>query len=233
MKAIYNRELDSYFHSGLAYIFGAFLLVFVGLAALVYNINGAVANFEYVLAAICLGFVIIIPLLTMRSITEERRQRTDQLLYSLPLNMYEIVCGKYLALLTVFAMPMVIVACYPLIFSRYGDVYLLSAYGSMFAFILLGAAWLAVGLFISSVTDKLAVSAGVTAVVILANYYASSLGDTIGGFFAKVVSAISLFEHFYVFVNGIFDISAVIYFVSVIALFLFLTVMMMEKRRYS
>ena len=237
MKAIYSRELNSYYHNMTAYIFAAALLILVGLAAMVYNINGAIANFEYVLASISLGFVIIIPLLTMRSITEERRQKTDQLLYSLPISLSKIVIGKFLALLTVFAFPLVVVAAYPLVFKQYGDVYLRTSYGSLFAFFLMGAAWIAVGMFISSLTEKLAASAGFTAVIILANYYCCNVADSmtgnVGEFLSKVFEKISLFERFYVFVNGIFDITGIIFFLTVTALFIFLTIQSMEKRRYS
>lgn len=150
MIAVLKHELRIYFHSLTAYIFGAFLLVFVGLWAMLYNLEAAVSNFEYVLGSSTPIFIIIVPILTMRIIAEERKQKTDQLLYSLPVSTTEIVLGKYCALLLVYAIPLGIVATYPLIFSQYGEVYLLTAYGSLVAFFLLGAALLAVGVFISS-----------------------------------------------------------------------------------
>lgn len=102
MIAVLKHELSGYFHSLTAYIFSAFLLAFVGIGALIYNIQSAVANFEYVLGYVCLGLVVIIPILTMRIIAEERKQKTDQLLYSLPIRTFQIVMGKYIALLAVF-----------------------------------------------------------------------------------------------------------------------------------
>ena len=121
MKAVLKHELSGYFHSLTAYVFGAFLLVFVGIGSMLYNIQQAVANFEYVLGFISLIFVGLVPILTMRVLAEERKQRTDQLLYSLPITTTDIILGKYLALLVVFLIPLVIVAFYPLIFAKFGE----------------------------------------------------------------------------------------------------------------
>ena len=122
MKAVLKHELSGYFHSLTAYVFGAFLLVFVGIGSMLYNIQQAVANLEYVLGFISLIFVGLVPILTMRVLAEERKQRTDQLLYSLPITTTDIILGKYLALLVVFLIPLVIVAFYPLIFAKFGDI---------------------------------------------------------------------------------------------------------------
>ena len=122
MIAVFKHELSNYFHSMTAYIFGAFLLAFVGIGAMIYNIQQAVANFEYVLSFVSLVFVVIIPVLTMRVIAEERKQKTDQLLYSLPITTTQEELGKYLALLVIYLIPMCILEVNPLIFARYGEV---------------------------------------------------------------------------------------------------------------
>ena len=287
MTAVLKHELKSYFHSLTAYVFGAFLLVFVGLGALIYNIQSAYSNFEFVLSFCCLVFVVIVPILTMRTIAEERRQRTDQLLYSLPITTTQVVLGKYLALLAVYLVPLVVICLYPLIFARFGDVYLPTAYGSIFAFFFLGAALLAVGVFLSSLTDNQGFAAGLGVAVILFNYYSVSLSEyvsrsTMGsivallviilalgalirhltknddltygvcivlvlalaaaaywdnsifeGLLPKIMSTLSLFERFYVFVNGVFDMTAIVYYLTVIVFFLFLSVQSLEKRRYN
>ena len=119
MTAILKHELKSYFHSLTAYVFGAFLLVMVGLGSVYYNLMAAVSNFEYVLSFGSIIFVIIVPLLTMRVIAEERRQKTDQLLYSLPVTTTQVVLGKYLALLAVYLVPLGIISTYPLIEENY------------------------------------------------------------------------------------------------------------------
>ena len=179
MTAVLKHELRGYAHSLSSYLFCAFLLLFVGVGALLYNIQSAVANFEYVLEFVCIGLTVIIPVLTMRVIAEERRARTDQLLYSLPLTTAQIVAGKYLALLVVYLVPLCVVALYPLIFVQYGDVYLLTAYGSLFAFFIMGAAMIAVGMFISSLTDSQGFAAGIAIVVFAFNYFSVTLAENI------------------------------------------------------
>ena len=179
MSAIFKHELRSYFHTLTAWLFAAFLLCFVGIGAMMYNIQAAVANFEYVLQFVCIGLVVIVPVLTMRSFAEERRQKTDQLLYSLPLGTWDIVAGKYLALVTVFLVPMVFISAYPLLFSLYGEVYLPSAYGSLLAFLLLGAALIAAGIFVSSLTESQGFAAGIAIAAFLLNYYSVSLAEQV------------------------------------------------------
>ena len=151
MTAVLKHELKNYFHSLTAYVFGAGLLLAVGLGALHYNLQEAVSNFEFALSYFSIVLAAIVPILTMRVIAEERRQRTDQLLYALPITTTQVIVGKYLALLTVYLIPLCVIAVYPLIFSRFGDVYLLTSYGSILAFFLMGAALIALGVFISSV----------------------------------------------------------------------------------
>lgn len=287
MIAVFKHELRAYFHSLTAYVFGAFLLAFVGIGAMMYNIQAAVSNFEYVLSFCSLVFAVIVPILTMRVIAEERRQKTDQLLYTLPITTTQVILGKYLALLVVYLIPLALIAVYPLIFAQFGEVYLLTAYGSLGAFFVLGAALLAVGVFISSLTENQGLAAGIGIAAILLNYYSVSLaeyasstaiGSLIGliliviclgfvvrnltrntdlaywsaivviaglmiayfvdssifeGLLPEIMSALSLFERFYVFVNGVFDLTAVVYYGSVIVFFLFLSVQSLEKRRYN
>lgn len=287
MTAVLKHELRNYFHTLTAYVFGAFLLAFIGLGATLYNLQAAVSNFEFVLSFGSLVFVVIVPILTMRVIAEEKKQRTDQLLYSLPITTTEVVLGKYLALLVVYLIPLAVVSVYPLIFARYGDVYLLTSYGSIFAFFVLGAALIALGVFISSLTDNQGFAAGIGIAVILLNYYSASLSEYVSstpagalivafalvivlgvvirhltknehlaygfyflaggavlilyladpeafsGLLPSVMKTLSLFERFYVFVNGGFDLTAIVYFVTFAAFFLFLSVQSLEKRRYN
>lgn len=287
MIAILKHELKSYFHSLTAYVFGAFLLVITGVGAMLYNIQAAVSNFEYVLSFGSIVFVVIVPILTMRSIAEERKQKTDQLLYSLPITTTQIILGKYLALLAVFAAPMVLICYYPVVFSRFGDVYLPTAYGSLFAFFLMGAAWIAVGVFVSSLTENQGFAAGIGVGVILLNYYGVSLSEYVSstatsslvaitvlivlvvlilrnltkndlvsfgtgivllaalmityltgtqrleGLLPGIMTKLSLFKQFERFVDGVFDLTSVVFFLSVIVFFLFLSVQSLEKRRYN
>ena len=180
MRAIYRHELSSHFTGLTAYVFGAFVLLFAGLFTMIYNIDGGYAQFEYALADMSLVFVIAIPILTMRVISEERRQKTDQLLYSLPISMTGVIMGKYLALLTVLLIPTAVIALYPVLLSAYGDLYLPAAMGALFGFYLLGAALLAMGMFISSLTESQAMAAGICFVVMLMNYFIASLAAYVG-----------------------------------------------------
>ena len=287
MTAVFKHELRSYFHSLTAYVFGAFLLAFIGIGAMLYNLQAAVSNFEYVLSFASLVFVVIVPVLTMRVLAEERRQKTDQLLYSLPITTTQVIVGKYLALLAVYMIPLCIVALYPLIFSQFGDVYLLTSYGSMLAFFIMGAALIALGVFISSLTDNQGFAAGIGIAVILLNYFSVSLSEYVsttafgsivalcviilalgavikhltknenlaygvcfiliaaiaitsfvnGGIFEgllpSIMTKLSLFDRFTGFVNGVFDMTSVVYYASVIVFFLFLSIQSLEKRRYN
>ena len=287
MTAVWKHELKNYFHSLTAYVFGAFLLAFIGFGSMLYNIQAAVSSFELVLNFSTLIFVVIVPILTMRVIAEERRQKTDQLLYSLPITTTQVVLGKYLALLAVYLIPLCIVSLYPLIFAQFGDVYLLTAYGSILAFFILGAALIAVGVFISSLTENQGFAAGIGVAVILLNYYSVTLSESISttvtgsvigicvlafalgaiirfltknetlawgvslviliavtmvclldsskleGLLPSLMAQLSLFDRFTSFVNGAFDMTAIVYYLTVIVFFLFFSVQSLEKRRYN
>lgn len=179
MIAVLKHELRLYFHSLTAYVFGAFLLAFVGIGAMLYNIQAAVSNFEFVLSFGSLVFVVIVPILTMRVIAEERKQKTDQLLYALPITTAQVILGKYLALLVVYLIPLALISLYPLVFAQFGEVYLPTSYGSILAFFVLGAALIALGVFISSLTDNQGFAAGIGIAAILLNYYSVSLSEYI------------------------------------------------------
>ena len=287
MKAVFKHELRQYFDSMTAYVFGAFLLLFIGIGSMLYNLQSAVSNFEFVLNFASIVFVVIVPVLTMRTLSEERKQKTDQLLYALPISTTQVILGKYAALLLVFLIPLCFVALYPLLFSQFGEVYLPTAYGSLFAFFLLGAALIAVGVFLSSLTDNQGLAAGLGIGAILLNYYSVSLseyvsstaigslvtfavlivclgliiraltrndmlsiavglvllaaligvyaldGTALEGLLPDIMKTLSLFSRFSVFVNGVFDLTGVVYFLSVTVFFLFLAVQSMEKRWYN
>ena len=287
MGAIFRHELRNYFHSLTAYVFGAFLLAVVGLGSVLYNLQAAVSNFEFVLSFASIIFVVIVPILTMRTLAEERRQRTDQLLYSLPITTTQVVLGKYFTLLVVYLIPLAVVSLYPLLFSQFGEVYLPTSYGSLFAFFMMGAALLAVGMFLSSLTDNQGFAAGIGIAAILLNYYSVSLAEytsstamgslialyvialllgvvihnltrnenlaygvtlvliaalsvayfvnssAFEGLLPDIMTKLSLFRQFNSFVNGAFDLTAIVYYVSVMGFFLFLSVQSMEKRRYN
>ena len=287
MRAIIGRELRSYYNGAIGYVFAAFILLFVGIYTMAINLKGFVANFEYSLGQMSFVYLLAVPIITMRMIAEEKRQKTDQLLYSLPMGMTRIVLGKYFAALIVLAVPTAIMCLYPLILTGFGTVNLLSAYGSVFAFFLLGAALISVGMFISSVTESQVVAAVLSFVVMLINFFISQLANLVSatsmssfiamslfvvvlaiiirllvksgifavifalvceivliilfitsrssfeGLFPSVMKGISMFDRFYSFIGGVFDITAIVYFVMVSFVFVFLTIQSLEKRRWN
>ncbi len=287
MTAIFKREFRSYFNNILGYIFCAFILLFAGIYTMAINLKSGSANFEYVLGNMAFIFLIAVPILTMRSIAEDRKQKTDQLLYSLPVSMTEVVMGKFLAMIAVLLIPIVIVGLYPLILSAFGNVNMFAAYGTLLGFFLLGSCLIAMGLFISSLTDNQVVAVIASFIVMLLNYFVGTLADYLSyspnatfiaftviivavaavlyymtknsmlavivaaileiflviikvsnsdslyGLFPRIMDKISVFERFYNFPNGMFDITTIVYFLVITAIFLFFTVQSMEKRRWS
>ena len=287
MLAIYKKELRAYFNSMIGYIFMAFFLVAFGIYFFATNLVSGSAHFEYTLSSIIFIFVLISPLLTMRLMAEENKQKTDQLLLTSPVTVTSIVVGKFLAVMTLFGVVILILCFYPLIMTIYGTVPLVPAYTSILAFLLLGGAYLAMGLFISSLTENQIVAAVITFVVFLF----TMLMDGIAGIlpsdnrsaiiiFAIIIIAIcfvmysmmhnlviaagtglisiiglialynlkpaifdgsvenvfgwlSVARRFDNFASGIFDVSGLVYFVSVAGLFLFLTVQGLKKKRWS
>ena len=287
MKAVFRHELSSYFRTMTGYLFIGFLLLFVGVYSYVYNIQNSLANFEYVLSGMSFVFLLIIPVLTMGVIADEKRRNTDQLLYSLPLSMTEVVLGKYFAMLVVLLIPTAIICIYPLVLNLFGNVYLLKTFGAIIGFFFLGAALIAVGMFVSSLTESPAVAAGICFLLLLLNYFMSSLSGYLpatatpslitmtalvliaaliiwmmtrsvgaagifaaaavsilvvlylvnatwfAGLFPKIMSGLSLFERFNSFVDGVFDVKALIFYMTVCLLFVFLSIQSMDKRRWS
>ncbi len=287
MGSVYKKELRSYFCNMQGAIFAAFLLLIAGVMTVLYNFKGLYPNFEYALSDTGFIFLLIVPIVTMRIFSEEKRAKTDQLLYSLPLKVTDVVFGKYFAAVTVFLVPVGVMALYPLILSLYGKVNFAASYGAVFGFILLGCALLAIGMFISTLTESQVIAAvisfGTLLLLYLMNALTSLIPNTSGasliafsavavlfglivwgmtkdrfaglasallaetvlvflyfsfkesfaGLFAKVLEKLSVFERFSGFVNGIFDLTAVVYYLSIVAFCLFLCVQSVEKKRWS
>ncbi|MFQ6819419.1 MAG: ABC transporter permease [Blautia sp.] len=287
MTAIYKRELRSYLTSMIGYIFIFFILLLTGIYFSAYQLSAAYPKFEYTLSALTFVFLISVPILTMRILAEERKQKTDQLLLTSPVSVEKIVMGKYLALVTVFAIPMAIICFYPLLMTKFGTVSLGTAYTAILGFFLLGCANLAVGVFISSLTESQVIAAVLTFILLFAFYMMNGISSffsegalstciTFGllilaaaiiiytmiknllisavvcvageavlavlyvvnsEFFAggiqKVLQVFNISGHFDNFANGIFDIKGVVYFLSVVAVCVFLTIQSIVKRRWN
>ena len=288
MKAIYKKELKSYFTSMMGYVYVAFVLLMVGIYFIAYNINGGYPLIGYSLSTVTFLFLILVPLLTMRALSEEQKNKTDQLLYTSPISIFQIVLGKYLALLTVFFIPILVICTFPLIMGRYGKLDYGMSYLAIFGFFLLGAAYIAVGLFISSITESQIIAGVISFSVLLVTYLITGISSFLSntaitsliaftilmillclgyyimtkniilsvglfiiaegilfalyigkktifeGGFAKVLNTLDLASASNNMIqNGILDISSIIYYLSVIGLFLFFTVQSIQKRRWS
>lgn len=286
MLAIFKKELRSYFTSMIGYLFIGFFLAIVGVYFMAYNLQGGYANFEYVLNSMVFVFVILVPILTMRLLAEEKKQKTDQLLFTSPLSVNKIVVGKYLAVFAVFVSAMVITMFYPLILSKYGTVSFKLAYTGILGFVLVGAAYLAIGLFLSALFESQAIAAVVTFVVLLITFImqgivgllptsnkaawlifsvialliavviyfminnvtvAISLGVVLeaacaiiyftkpslyDGLVVKVFDWFSVVDRFDNFMNGILDLTGIVYYISITVIFIFLTIQSLNKRRW-
>ena len=167
MRAIYERELKSYFYSMTGYVFIAFLTMFMGIYFMVYNMINGYPYFSYTLNSTLMILMIAVPILTMRSMADERRSRTDQMLLTSPVSLWGIIMGKYLSMITIFAVPMAIACLCPLIIKANGTAYLAEDYASILAFFLLGCVYIAIGLFISSLTESQLIAAAGTFGILL------------------------------------------------------------------
>lgn len=287
MIAVFKKEIRSYLTSMVGYVFIAFMLAVSGIYFTAYHLNGAYPKFAYTLNAVLVVFLIAVPILTMRILAEERRQKTDQLLLTAPVSVTEIVGGKYLALACIFLIVVLVLALYPLVLMQFGSIPFGETYAALFGFWLMGCSFLAIGLYISSVTESQVIAAVLTFLALFVCY----LMDGIAGFFPETASASFLslvvlaaaiafliqqwtknkvitgiflivseavivvlyivdsasFEgiiqdilgvfnisgHFSEFAGGIFDVTGVVYYLSIIGVFLFLTVQSIQKRRWS
>ena len=287
MIAVFKRELKSYFDGMTGYFFAAFFIFLAGMYTMIYCLKNLYPYFEYVVYEMCFFYLIAIPILTMKSIAEDKKQKTDQLLYALPLSMSQIVIGKFFAMAVVLFVPISVIGVIPLILKQYGSIHMATGYSSLFGFYLLGCALIAIGLFLSSLTENQIVAAVMSFFALLICYLSVGLSsylptDAVSSYgalavlvllavtivyvvtkskaafisfvligevlltvlfllkksmfesaFQRLLLKCSMFERWMNFVNGMFDVTAIVYYVSVTALFLFFTVQVMEKRRWN
>ena len=192
MLAIYKKELRSYLTSMAGYVFIAFILLILGIYFTAYNLQYASPDFGITLNAVTFLFLIITPVLTMRILSEEKKNKTDQLLFTAPVAVWKVVLGKYLSMVTIYLIPVVIVSFYPTIMAQYGTVSYAMAYTAVLGFFFLGCAQIAVGLFLSSVTESQVIAAVLTFGVLFCSY----VMDGIESFFSD--TAMSSFLTFLV-----------------------------------
>lgn len=287
MLAVYKKELRSYLTSMVGYVFIAFVLLILGIYFTAYNLQYASPDFGATLSSVTFLFLVITPILTMRILAEEKKNRTDQLLLTAPVSVWKVILGKYLSMVTIYAIPVVISAFYPLIMGRYGVISYPMAYVAVIGFFFLGCAQIAVGLFLSSVTESQVIAAVLTFGILFCSYmmdgiesffsdtaisfmvafliiavvvgivvyqltkniiFSSCVGGVLvigiaavyfikptvfTGLIQKFLNLFAIANHFDNFVGGIFDVTGIIYMVSVVCIFVFLTVQCIQKRRWS
>lgn len=287
MRAVYKKELKGYLTSMQGYVFMAFILLIIGIYFTAYNLNYASPDFGYTLSAITFVFLIITPVLTMRILAEEKKNKTDQLLLTSPVPVWKIVLGKYLGMVTIYLIPVLIAGLYPFILSKYGTVSYSMAFIAIIGFFFLGCANLSIGLFLSSITESQVIAAvltfaalfcsfmmngiesffsqtaitsmmaflvlavvaavfvyqmtkdnlltGITGIVLagivlIVYFVKSSLYE---GAIQKLLDLLAVTNHFDNFVGGILDLTGIVYMLSVICIFVFLTIQSIQKRRWS
>jgi len=286
MIAVYKKEMRTYFTQMMGYIFLAFLLLLVGIWFAVMNVFPLNANFQHVLSNVTIFFFILMPTLTMRLFSEEARQKTDQLLFTSPLSVMGIVLGKFLAAFTLFVLGVGVTILLPLLIRNYSVLPTSQIVGSYIGFILLGASCIAIGVFISVLTENQIIAAvgtmGAIFVMFLIDAIAASMPTTtfaslmfvafiivavaviwynstknviasiivgvvgIGaagglylvnnliydGIIVRALLWFSIFARYNNFSRGILNLNDVVYYISFSALFIYLTVNIIEKRRW-
>ena len=287
MIAIYKKELRAYFNSMIGWMFLAFFFLGVGFYHAMINLLQGYGLLTYALTSVVIIIILIFPIFTMRIMAEETRQKTDQLLYTAPVSIVQIVLGKFLAMATIFAIGVAVVGLYPLSMIPYGDVVFVQEYVSLLGFFLMGCVYLAIGLFISSLMSSQILAAVLSIFVFLFSFFAGSIAELfaadnqtalkfmivlwlvvaliiymlIKNFFAaaviwlvgegilllvyklkselfdglidKIFGSLSITDHYNNFSYGILSVADVVYFVTVTALFLFFTVQVINKKRWS
>lgn len=288
MTAIYKRELKSYFNSMTGYVFIAFFTAFMGIYFMAYNLYSGYPYFSYALNSTMTILLIAVPVLTMKSFAEDKKTKTDQLLLTAPVSVTQIVLGKYFAMVTVFLIPVLISCLCPLIIKANGEAYLLTDYASILAFFLLGCIFIAIGMFISALTESQVIAAvgtfGILFVLclwsdLISFLPSSEMGTVIGllifvtvfalivwgvtrnWFVAAILEAAGIVSCFLVYIfdssvfqnglsailskidirnvfdnfayNNIFDVTGLIFYLSMSFIFIFLTVQVLLKRRWS
>lgn len=234
MFAIFKRELKAYFTSPLGYVFLAIFYAFSGLFFYIFSLSVGSTDISSVFLMMFIVLMVFVPLLTMRLLSEDKKQKTDQLILTAPVSLLSIVMGKFLAAYAIFAIGVAVMPVYGFVMSTFATVSWLPIWGNTVGLLLLGGIFVSIGLFISSLTENQMIAAiggfFINLMILLMNTLKSALPN---GFLQDVLSSISVYSRYSEITNGIFSLSSLIFFVSVIFIFLFLTVRVLEKRRWS
>ena len=234
MFAIFKRELKAYYTSPLGYVFLAIFYAFSGLFFYIFSLSVGSTDISSVFLMMFIVLMVFVPLLTMRLLSEDKKQKTDQLILTAPVSLLSIVMGKFLAAYAIFAIGVAVMPVYGFVMSTFATVSWLPIWGNTVGLLLLGGIFVSIGLFISSLTENQMIAAiggfFINLMILLMNTLKSALPN---GFLQDVLSSISVYSRYSEITSGIFSLSSLIFFVSVIFIFLFLTVRVLEKRRWA
>ncbi len=234
MKAIFSREVSSYFNSLIGYIF---LTAFFAASGILFSITSLAygsTDMTQMYSMLFFVLLVLIPILTMRTMAEDKRQKTDQCLLTAPISLTALVLGKFFAAFLIYAIGVCMTLVYAIIISFFGVVAWLEVLGTVFGLLLVGAAFIAVGILISSLTENQVIAAVGGFACMLALYLISSIATIIPvEWIANVFTKLSFSSRYNAFTYGVFDISNVLFFVSATVIFIFLTIRVLERRRWS
>lgn len=234
MSAIYKRDLRAYFTSPLGFVFVAAFLIVININFFITCVYSASSQVQYVFEFMTYVMIFVIPILTMRSFSEDYKQKTDQLLLTAPVRLSGIVLGKFLAALTVFLVPLAFTLIFVLVVATFGHPSGYTILGNYIAIVAVAAAYISIGCFISSLTQNQLVACVASLAAFIAMYLFDNLYTLATSTVIKnLIYWFSMFRRYSNFTRGIFSFSDFIYYVSIAGLFLFFTVRVLEKKRWS
>lgn len=232
MYPIFKKEFKSYFTSPTAYVMiGLFILI----SSILFYVNlmSQTAEYNFNLNYMSLILILIVPILTMKVLADERKSGTEVLLITSPTSLTSIVVGKYLAAFAVFLVMTAITFIYPIILAVLGEPSVPEIIGGYVGFILVGAAFIAFGVFASSLTESQIISAIVSVVCLLIMWLLQGIAPALGGMWSNILNWFSLYSRTEDFFAGILSLGPVVYYLSFSAVFIFLAIRVIEKRRWS
>ena len=239
MTVLIKREFRSYFHDMRGFVFLSVFFLAIGSLMMYYGFLLESPTICYVISDLLVISALLCPVLSYKTISGEYRGGTDKLLYSLPFGSCRIVLGKYLALLSAYAIPTAVLALCPLIYNYFGEVNFGASYLSLFAFFAFCAAVVSVCMFFSAQFKKTVHTILASYIFVVVMYLLQIISlwvekqDLLGGVLTSILSFFGIFNRFEGFIYNMFDLGALVYYLSVSAFFIFLTVRSVEKRRIS
>ncbi len=234
MLAIYKKEMRTYFTTPLGYVFIAAFLAVSGFVFAFSTFQSQTSDLAGYFQIMIFGYIVIIPMLTMRSFSEERRTRTEQLLMTSPVSITSMILAKFFAAFTMFAMTVLVSCLYYIPLFNYGEPNVGKAAGCLIAMFLIGMCFIAVGIFVSTLTESPVTACIATMALLLVFAAAAIFNSLIDAYIVRsVLNWISVYSRYVNFTYGVFDISATVYYLSITVVFLFLAVRVYERRRYA